>query len=128
LDDLNSEDNLKIQEKWRENRKEIQQLLNNARFVRTLRKMSELKAALDSGDIHSAEIDIIYAQTVMQLDGDIITRYHKDLFALSEEAKNLILKAHNEGVIAGEKQWRGTFSFLINLVQSIANLSSNGRS
>ncbi|MFN6572074.1 hypothetical protein [Dendronalium sp. ChiSLP03b] len=128
LDDLNSEDNLKKQERWRENRKEIQQILNNGRFVRTLRKMSELKAALDSGDIHSTEIDIIYAQTVMQLDGDIITRYHKDLFALSEEAKNLILKAHNEGVIAGEKQWRGTFSFLINLVQGIANLSSNGRS
>ncbi|RCJ27116.1 hypothetical protein A6770_02860 [Nostoc minutum NIES-26] len=125
LDGINSEEK---QEKWRENRKEIQQLLNNAKFVRTLRKMSELKAALDGGDIHSTEIDIIYAQTVMQLDGDIITRYHKDLFTLSEDAKNLILKAHTEGVVAGEKQWRGTFSFLINLVQGIANLSSNGRS
>jgi hypothetical protein len=111
------------QHDWIETFKEIQRLLNNDRFVRTLRKMSELKAALDSSDVTSNKIDIIYAQTVMQLDGDIITRYHKDLFNLPEEAKNLIISTHNEGVISGEKQWRGVFSFLINLVQSIANLS-----
>jgi hypothetical protein len=108
---------------WIETFKEIQRLLNNDKFVRTLRKMSELKAALDSSDVTSSKIDIIYAQTVMQLDGDIITRYHKDLFNLPEEAKNLIISTHNEGIISGEKQWRGTFSFLINIVQSIANLS-----
>ncbi len=111
------------QDDWIENFKEIQRLLNNDRFVRTLRKMSELKAALDSSDVTSNKIDIIYVQTVMQLDGDIITRYHKDLFTLSEEAKKLIINTHNEGVISGEKQWRGTFSFLITLVQGIANLS-----
>ncbi|MBN3959885.1 hypothetical protein [Nostoc sp. NMS8] len=108
---------------WIENFKEIQRLLNNDRFVRTLRKMTELKAALDSSNVTSTKIDIIYAQTVMQIDGDIITRYHKELFSLSEEAKNLIINTHNQGVVSGEKQWRGTFSFLINLVQSIANLS-----
>ncbi|MEH1822080.1 MAG: hypothetical protein V7L31_23870 [Nostoc sp.] len=108
---------------WIENFKEIQRLLNNDRFVRTLRKMTELKAALDSSNVTSTKIDIIYAQTVMQIDGDIITRYHKELFSLSEDAKNLIINTHNQGVVSGEKQWRGTFSFLINLVQSIANLS-----
>ncbi|MHC5859768.1 hypothetical protein [Nostoc sp.] len=111
------------QEDWIENFKEIQRLLNNARFVRTLRKMTELKAALDSSNVTSTKIDIIYAQTVMQIDGDIITRYHKELFSLSEDAKNLIINTHNQGVVSGEKQWRGTFSFLINLVQSIANFS-----
>ncbi|QLE43442.1 hypothetical protein FD723_25380 [Nostoc sp. C052] len=111
------------QEDWIENFKEIQRLLNNDRFVRTLRKMTELKAALDSSNVTSTKIDIIYAQTVMQIDGDIITRYHKELFSLSEDAKNLIINTHNQGVVSGEKQWRGTFSFLINLVQSIANLS-----
>ncbi|MEH1920766.1 hypothetical protein [Nostoc sp.] len=111
------------QEDWIENFKEIQRLLNNARFVRTLRKMTELKAALDSSNVTSTKIDIIYAQTVMQIDGDIITRYHKELFSLSEDAKNLIINTHNQGVVSGEKQWRGTFSFLISLVQSIANLS-----
>ncbi|MCC5647745.1 hypothetical protein LC607_33520 [Nostoc sp. CHAB 5824] len=111
------------QEDWIENFKEIQTLLDNDKFVRTLRKMYELKAALDSSNVASTKIDIIYAQTVMQLDGDIITRYHKDLFNLPEEAKNLIITTHNQGVISGEKQWRGTFSFLISLVQGIANLS-----
>ncbi|MEH2465800.1 hypothetical protein [Nostoc sp.] len=111
------------QEDWIETFKEIQRLLNNDKFVRTLRKMHELKAALDSSNVTSTKIDIIYAQTVMQLDGDIITRYHKELFNLPEEAKSLIISTHNQGVISGEKQWRGTFSFLIGLVQGIANLS-----
>jgi hypothetical protein len=111
------------QDDWIENFKEIQSLLENDKFVRTLRKMYELKAALDGGNVTSTKTDIIYAQTVMQLDGDIITRYHKELFSLSEDAKNLIINTHNQGVVSGEKQWRGTFSFLINLVQGIANLS-----
>jgi hypothetical protein len=89
--------------------------------------MSELKAALDGGQITSVDIDVIYAQTVMQLDGDIISRYHKKLFQLPEGDRDLILKIHNEGVVAGEKQWRGTLDFLIGIVQSIAKLSRNER-
>jgi chemotaxis regulatin CheY-phosphate phosphatase CheZ len=114
------ENNLKsLQQRW----KEIEELLNNDKFIRTLRKMSELKAALNSGNITSVDIDIIYAQTVMQLDGDIISRYHKKLFQLSEGDRDLILKIHNEGVVAGEKQWRGTLDFLIGIIQNIAKLS-----
>ncbi|MFN6529393.1 hypothetical protein [Nostoc sp. ChiSLP03a] len=108
-----------LQQRW----KEIEELLNNDKFIRTLRKMSELKAALNSGNITSVDIDIIYAQTVMQLDGDIISRYHKKLFQLSEGDRDLILKIHNEGVVAGEKQWRGTLDFLIGIIQNIAKLS-----
>ncbi|MGJ5632866.1 hypothetical protein [Nostoc sp. CALU 1950] len=114
------EDNQKnLQQRW----KEIEQLLNNGKFIRTLRKMSELKAALDGGHINSLDIDIIYAQTVMQLDGDIISRYHKKLFQLPEVDRDLILKIHNEGIVAGEKQWRGTLEFLIGIIQNIAKLS-----
>ncbi|WP_335184248.1 hypothetical protein [Nostoc sp.] len=102
---------------------EIEKLLNNDKFIRTLRKMSELKAALNSDNITSVDIDVIYAQTVMQLDGDIISRYNKKLFQLSEGDRDLILKIHNEGIVAGEKQWRGTLDFLIGIVQSIAKLS-----
>ncbi|MEH1836267.1 MAG: hypothetical protein V7L29_30500 [Nostoc sp.] len=115
------EDNKKLQQRWQE----IENLLNNGRFIRTLRKMAELKAALDGGEITSVDIDIIYAQTVMQLDGDIISRYHKKLFELAEGDRDLILKIHNEGIVAGEKQWRGTLDFLIGIVQSIAKLSRN---
>lgn len=115
------------QQNWENDRREIKALLNNDKFVRSLRKIAELKAALDGGDVTSSRTDTIYAQTVMQLDGDIITRYHKDLFSLPEEAKNLILQVHNEGVVAGEKQWHGVLDFLINLVRDLANLSINGR-
>lgn len=115
------------QQDWEQNRQEIRYLLSNDKFVRSLRKIAELKAALDGGDVTSTRTDTIYAQTVMQLDGDIITRYHKDLFSLPEEAKKLILQVHNEGVVAGEKQWHGVLDFLINLVRDLANLSRNGR-
>ncbi|MEH2422230.1 MAG: hypothetical protein V7K48_15335 [Nostoc sp.] len=121
----NEEDN--NQKNLRRRWQEIEELLNNDKFIRTLRKMSELKAALNGGQITSLEIDIIYAQTVMQLDGDIISRYHKKLFQLPEGDRDLILKIHNEGVVAGEKQWRGTLDFLISIVQSIAKLSRNER-
>ncbi|MEH1965691.1 hypothetical protein [Nostoc sp.] len=112
-----------LRQRWQE----IEELLNNGKFIRTLRKMSELKAALNSGQITSVDIDIIYAQTVMQLDGDIISRYHKNLFQLPEGDRDLILKIHHEGVVAGEKQWRGTLDFLIGIVQNIAKLSRNER-
>ncbi|NDJ25046.1 hypothetical protein GS682_26055 [Nostoc sp. B(2019)] len=111
------------QENWIKNCTEIRKLFNHDEFLRSLRKISELKAALDSGDIKSTKIDIIYAQTVMQLDGDIISRYHKQLFDEDEETKDLIIQIHKEGVIAGEKQWRGTLDFLINLVKGIANIA-----
>jgi len=111
------------QENWIKNCIEIRKLFNHDEFLRSLRKMAELKAALDSGDIESTRIDIIYAQTVMQLDGDIISRYHKQLFEEDEETKDLIIQIHKEGVIAGEKQWRGTLDFLVNLVKGIANIA-----
>jgi hypothetical protein len=117
----------KNQKNLRQRWQEIEGLLNNDKFIRTLRKMSELKAALNSGEITSVDIDIIYAQTVMQLDGDIISRYHKSLFQLPEGDRDLILKIHHEGIVAGEKQWRGTLDFLIGIIQSIAKLSRNER-
>ncbi|MDZ8187442.1 MAG: hypothetical protein RMX96_21665 [Nostoc sp. ChiSLP02] len=111
------------EEDWIASFQEIEKLLKNAKFVRTLRKISELKAALDGNNVTSTETDIIYIQTVMQVDGDIITRYNEKLFQLPEETKKYLMTTHNEGVVAGEKQWRGTFSFLIELVQKIAKLS-----
>lgn len=102
-----------------ENWHKIQEVLNNPQFLRSLRKIIELKAALDSNNIESAEnVDTIYAQTVMQLDGDVINRYHRDLF-LDEGVKNLVLSTHKEAVESGEKQWRGLLEFMVNLVKSI---------
>ncbi|MGB3205806.1 MAG: hypothetical protein WBB28_12520 [Crinalium sp.] len=109
----------------------IQDLLDDGRFLRTLRKIAELKAALDNrnkalaqnrtekleyldGDLVS---DVIYAQTVIQLDGDIINRFNKQLF--DSKYQDVILQIHQEGVITGDKQWRGLLDFIVNMVQSM---------
>lgn len=97
--------------------KELRMILDNSRFLRSLRKINELKSAIDNDDI-------IYVQTVLQLDGDIINRYRKDLF--KNPNKELIIKIHNEGVSGGEKQWRGLLQFTVNLVKSIAAPLQNG--
>lgn len=113
----------------------VQRLLNNSRFLRSLRKMSELKAALDnrnkallkkqdelpdhvqSDSLHKAvKTDMIYAQTVIQMDGDVINRYSQQIF--DHPHRDLILQIHREGVTAGERQWRGLLEFIINLVQA----------
>ncbi|MDJ1175836.1 hypothetical protein [Roseofilum capinflatum] len=103
----------------------LQNLLSNGRFLRGLRKLLELKAALDSQDLSSESTDIIYAQTVMQLDGDIINRYHEQLLGFDQ--KELLIQIHNEGVSSGERQWRGLLEFMVGIVQDILEKSTDGR-
>lgn len=111
-----------------------QELLHNCRFLRSLRKISELKAALDNRNkalqrrqdeqlYTEAEAvtepvltDLIYAQTVIQLDGEIINRYSQEIFA--HPHREVILGIHQQGVMASEKQWRGLLEFIIGLVQT----------
>ena len=114
---------------------QAQRLLHNSRFLRSLRKLSELKAALDNrnkallkkqhelpGSVQpdalkkAVTTDIIYAQTVMQLDGEVINRYSQEI--LDHPHRNVILQIHREGVTAGENQWKGLLEFIIGLVQA----------
>lgn len=113
----------------------VRKVLANSRFLRSLRKMSELKRALDCrnqalhrkqdeqpGSVNSDVLqkavttDIIYAQTVIQLDGDIINRYSQEI--IDHPHREVILQLHREGVTAGEKQWRGLLEFIIGLIQA----------
>jgi hypothetical protein len=119
----------------------VQKLLTNCRFLRSLRKISELKAVLDSRhqsflkkqyeqqgyikpEVLQREVktDIIYAQTVIQLDGDILNRYSQEI--LDHPHREVILQIHRDGVTAGEKQWRGLLEFIISLVQASLQRSS----
>lgn len=107
----------------------IQTLLENGRFLRCLRKLMELKVALDHQNMALKSIrvtksgnsedvvatDIIYAQTIIQMDGDIINRYNQNLF--EHEHKDIILDIHKQGVTAGGKQWYGLLEFMVNLVE-----------
>lgn len=112
----------------------VRQLLSNSSFLCHLRKISELKAALDNRnrrllrqaialtngrtDQPSKNVlnDIIYAQTVIQLDGDIVNRYAEELF--SHPHKDSILKIHRDSLETSEKQWRGLLGFIIEIIQS----------
>ena len=119
-----------------------QRVLEDSHFLRSLRKISELKAALDNrnkallkkqaeqeGYIKSevlqkaVKTDMIYAQTVIQLDGDIINRYSQEIF--DHPHRETILLIHKEGVLAGERQWRGLLEFIINLVQGSLQRASS---
>ncbi|MBW4648551.1 MAG: hypothetical protein KME06_07600 [Kastovskya adunca ATA6-11-RM4] len=121
---------------------QVHRVLSDSNFLRSLRKIGELKAALDNRNKallrreyelpnpvkpefieKSVKTDMIYAQTIIQLDGDIINRYSQQVF--DHPHKDLILKVHEEGVIAGERQWRGLLEFVVGLVQSALHRGAN---
>jgi hypothetical protein len=109
-------------------------LLDNHRFLRSLRKVTELKSILDNRDRALAKneapsnlfTDLIYGQTIIQLDGNIINRYPQEIF--DNPYKQLILQIHKANVEVGEKQWRGLFSFILNVVKSVTSIQKNFRS
>ncbi len=100
--------------------RELAKQLKEVNFVRTLRKLSELRAALDGESPSSASsVDLIYAQTVMQIDGDVINRYNQALFDPNNiTRREIILSIHNQGVEAGERQWRGLMQFMVDLLKN----------
>lgn len=113
----------------------INELLENGRFLRQLRKIGEIKAALDkrnqilnanNGSLAenspAANTDLIYAQTITQLDGKIFNRFHQQLF--DRQDKDVIIQIHKEAVSMGNTQWQGLMQFALRLMQSI--LGKNG--
>jgi hypothetical protein len=64
---------------------EIKALFRNNLFLRSLRKIAEVGYALKSGQEAHPNSDMIYAQTVIQLDGDVINRFHVDLLDPEQE-------------------------------------------
>ncbi|MEC4805853.1 MAG: hypothetical protein SAJ12_07145 [Jaaginema sp. PMC 1079.18] len=112
----------------------VQQLLSDSRFLRNLRKQAELKVCWDRrnralqrlaasrpdlppGTIAKAiRTDLIYAQTTIQLDGDIINRYSED--AIAHPHRDTLLRIHHDSVEAGERQWRGILGFVLEILQT----------
>jgi hypothetical protein len=112
----------------------VQLLLSDSRFLRNLRKQAELKICWDRRnralkrlaasrpDLPPATIakaiktDLIYAQTIVQLDGDIINRYSEE--AIAHPHRDILLKIHHDSVEAGERQWRGILGFVLEILQN----------
>jgi hypothetical protein len=95
-------------------------LLQNFQFLHSLRRLSELKMALDQSSFDPEKLDMIYAQTSIHLHGEVTNRYHATV--LNHIHKDVMLDLHHEGVAYAEKQWQGLLGFVLRLVQNIVNL------
>lgn len=102
----------------------VQNLLNCSAFLRILRKIGENKITLDRRNrllLTQSESNVctntIYAQTILQLDGDVINRFNQNILAHPQQ--NLLIKLHQESVNAGQKQWQGLLNFMIQIIQKI---------
>ncbi|MBE9166303.1 hypothetical protein IQ238_01720 [Pleurocapsales cyanobacterium LEGE 06147] len=109
----------------------VQQLLHDYYFLRVLRRLGNVKMALDKRNKYLCQLEselsplhdkiievkeITYAQTLIGLDGKIVNRYCQDL--LTHPHKDLILAIHKKGVRLGEQQWRGLLEFILNIFQT----------
>jgi hypothetical protein len=103
---------------------EIKYLLNQNRFLNSLKKMGEIKNILD---IHNQKLvnqektdvesltEVIYAQTKIHLDGVIINRYSQEI--LNHPDKEIILEIHRDSINFGQQQWRQMLQNLMELLQ-----------
>lgn len=103
----------------------IESLVLNSGFCRKLRKLSELKAIIESPDAANNNniYDIIYAQTIIQIDGDIINRFDKRLF--SDPNQEFLLNVHKSAVLSGEEDWRKLLQSLVDLATKLADFFSS---
>lgn len=101
---------------------QVQILLQQPTFLRSLRKLGEMKVDLDKYNQYlqqnSTEKDGFFAQTIIQLDGNIINRYSSQL--LKHPQQNLILNLHHKNVNIGEKQWEGLLNLLIRFLTNLS--------
>jgi len=86
-----------------------QAILKDSSFLRCLRKLTEIKAALDQP---GAEI---YARTISQLDGDVCHTYAQRL--IQHPQQQVLLQIHQAGVAASQSHWHSLIEFLVNLAQ-----------
>lgn len=104
---------------------QLEQLLGNANFLRCLRKLGEFKLTIDQSNYRLQKklepsltemlTEVIYARTLVQLDGDVLNSYNKKLFQHPQQ--QAILQIHQDGVNASQQHWQGLLEFVINLTQ-----------
>jgi hypothetical protein len=111
----------------------VQKLLSCSHFLRALRKIGEVKSNLDSRNLlllsqsHQEKVttknspslclNTIYAQTVVQLDGDVVNRFNQEI--LDHPQQDLLIKLHQESVNAGQQQWKGLLGFMMEIIQGL---------
>ena len=97
-------------------------LFENGAFLRELRSLRELfyliggEDATDSKNVH----DLIFAQTIIEMDGDVMNRFHEQL--LASQDREFLLSTHREAVTTGQENWQHLVTMIINTVQTLQKL------
>ncbi|MFM7382253.1 MAG: hypothetical protein ACKO1W_04245 [Microcystaceae cyanobacterium] len=96
-------------------------LLKNKHFIVTLRKLNELRSLINKPDFDEDNIyDNIYAQTIIQIDGDVMNYFHRRLFADEHiDQRNLLLQIHGNAVESGQKNWQGILRLIVDMLSQI---------
>ena len=111
--------------------KTLHKLLQESQFLTTLQQLGKLKDILDRKALNTQKIasdnsishkiptDITYAQTSIKINGKIANRYSQEILALDLQHQQNIIKLHNKGILAGEKQWHQLFKFVLNILREV---------
>ncbi len=101
-----------------------QELFRDGTFMRELRNIRELFGALKGANAANPTniCDVIYAQTIIQIDGDTINRFHNYLFdkdKVDDDEKQFLIETHKSAVASGTENWRTLFETLLNFIEKI---------
>lgn len=108
---------------------QLQRLLRSFPFLCTLRKVTELKYSLDQRqqrllvDPSASPThlwDTVYAQTLLQLNGTIQNRYLEQV--IEHPQRDVLVNLHQQGVMAGQQQWRGVAAFMMEVLNKALQL------
>lgn len=106
---------------WLNNENDRHRLLKDEIRNQPLGRMT-VNHAVTVRKIWDMGVENVYMQTVVQLDGDVITRIQSDL---PPESRNWILKVHEKGVDVSLRHWQTIFDIVKQVAGSLANLFLN---
>jgi hypothetical protein len=96
-------------------------LLENSAFLRELRSLRELYYLVGGEDATDSTnfIDLISAQTIIQMDGDVVNRFHKAL--LNDRERNFLIQTHQQALGTGQENWKSLVKLIIESMQTLSS-------
>jgi len=99
---------LELNDKWCEEEKEKKKKKFTSRDRQQLRKLWELVG-----------VTCIYAQTVLELDGDIVSRINDQLFTTARDNAEELMHFHSRNVEAGSNYRNGLMDTFVQIIRAI---------
>jgi hypothetical protein len=106
----------------------LEALLKNKNFVLRLRKLNELRSLLKKPRASETDniYDNIYAQTIIQLDGDVINYFHKRLFEQTHaDDRAFLMTIHRDAVTGGQQNWQNLLHLIFDMMSQLPKVFSN---